>query len=87
MGLIASSPEIADRLKNATLVGEVTATGNYSYASKTTSGRNYLMAGDACAFIDPVFSTGVYLAMTDRVLGRRCGGCVPEPTASARPGR
>jgi len=63
MGLIASSPEIADRLKDATLVGDVTATGNYSYASKTTSGRNYLMAGDACAFIDPVFSTGVYVAM------------------------
>ena len=63
MGLIASSPEIADRLKDATLVGNVTATGNYSYASKITSGRNFLMAGDACAFIDPVFSTGVYLAM------------------------
>jgi flavin-dependent dehydrogenase len=26
-------------------------------------GRNYLMVGDAFAFIDPVFSTGVYLAM------------------------
>lgn len=63
MGLIASSPEIADRLKDATLVGNVTATGNYAYASKTTSGRNFLLAGDACAFIDPVFSTGVYLAM------------------------
>jgi flavin-dependent dehydrogenase len=62
--LIASSPEISDRLKDATLVGEVTATGNYSYASKTTSGRNYVMAGDACAFIDPVFSAGVFLAMT-----------------------
>jgi flavin-dependent dehydrogenase len=61
--LIASSPEISDRLKDATLVGEVTATGNYSYASKVTSGHNYIMAGDACAFIDPVFSAGVYLAM------------------------
>ena len=27
------------------------------------AGRNYLMVGDAYAFIDPVFSTGVYLAM------------------------
>jgi flavin-dependent dehydrogenase len=63
MGLIASSPEIADRLKDATLVGNVIATGNYGYASKTTSGRNFLLVGDACAFIDPVFSTGVYLAM------------------------
>jgi len=63
MRLIASSPEIADRLKDATLVGDVTATGNYSYLSKRTSGDRFLMVGDACAFIDPVFSTGVYLAM------------------------
>ncbi len=63
MGLIASSPEIADRLRDATLVGNVSATGNYSYASKILSGRNFIMAGDACTFIDPVFSTGVYIAM------------------------
>nr|WP_183266950.1 NAD(P)/FAD-dependent oxidoreductase [Acidocella aromatica] len=60
---IAMSPEIADRLKDAELVGEVTATGNYSYLSSTTSGPNFLMVGDACSFIDPVFSSGVYLAM------------------------
>ena len=64
MTLITSCPEIADRLKNATLVGPVAATGNYSYRAKQTSGRHFLMVGDACAFIDPVFSTGVYLAMT-----------------------
>ena len=63
MNVIASCPEIADRLKDATLTGRVTATGNYSYASTKTSGRNFIMVGDACAFIDPVFSTGVYLAM------------------------
>ncbi len=63
MNIIASSPEIADRLKDAELAGEVQATGNYSYGAKITSGRNFLMAGDACGFIDPVFSTGVYLAM------------------------
>jgi flavin-dependent dehydrogenase len=61
--IIASSPEIADRLKDAELVGDVTATGNYSYGAKLTSGRNFIMVGDACAFIDPVFSTGVYVAM------------------------
>jgi flavin-dependent dehydrogenase len=64
MGVIASCPEIADRLKHATLVGSVVATGNYSYGSQRTSGRNFILVGDACAFIDPVFSTGVYLAMT-----------------------
>jgi flavin-dependent dehydrogenase len=85
MGLIASSPEIADRLKDATLVGEVTATGNYSYASKTTSGRNYLMAGDACAFIDPVFSAGVYLAMqTGFWAADAVEMCLSKPRSAAR---
>ncbi len=62
--VIASCPEIASRLQNAELVGEVTATGNYSYGATRASGGKYIMVGDANAFIDPVFSTGVYLAMT-----------------------
>jgi len=64
MSLIDSCPEIAARLKDATLTGTVTATGNYSYGSQRAAGAKFLLAGDACAFIDPVFSTGVYLAMT-----------------------
>ncbi|HEY1857089.1 NAD(P)/FAD-dependent oxidoreductase [Acidocella sp.] len=63
MSIVASCPEIADRLKDAVLAGDITATGNYSYGAKTTSGRHFIMVGDACAFIDPVFSTGVYVAM------------------------
>jgi flavin-dependent dehydrogenase len=69
MSIIASCPEIADRLKDAELVGEVTATGNYSYGAKQTSGEKFIMVGDACAFIDPVFSTGVYIAMTTAFWG------------------
>ncbi|MEY2341760.1 NAD(P)/FAD-dependent oxidoreductase [Acidithiobacillus sp. IBUN Pt1247-S3] len=61
--IIDMSPEIAERLQDATMVGKVTATGNYSYKSSVTSGPNFLMVGDASSFIDPVFSTGVYLAM------------------------
>jgi flavin-dependent dehydrogenase len=64
MAVIESCPEIADRLKDAQLTGAVTATGNYSYGTTKTSGRKFVLIGDACAFIDPVFSTGVYLAMT-----------------------
>jgi flavin-dependent dehydrogenase len=60
---IAKSPELAERLSNATLIGPATATGNYSYRARSMVGRNYMMVGDAYAFIDPVFSTGVYLAM------------------------
>lgn len=54
---------LAERLKNARLVSQVEATGNYSYSASLSHGRNYLLVGDAYAFIDPVFSTGVWLAM------------------------
>jgi flavin-dependent dehydrogenase len=60
---IAKAPALAERLVGATLTGPATATGNYSYRARTMTGRNYLLIGDAYAFIDPVFSTGVYLAM------------------------
>ena len=61
---IALCPELARRLASARLVDErVYATGNYSYTSARSSGRRYLLIGDAYAFVDPVFSSGVYLAM------------------------
>jgi len=61
---IALCPELARRLAGAALVEDrVYATGNYSYASTKSSGARYLMIGDAYAFVDPVFSSGVYLAM------------------------
>jgi flavin-dependent dehydrogenase len=60
---IAQAPKLLERLSDATLVGPATATGNYSYRARSMIGRNYLLVGDAYAFIDPVFSTGVYLAM------------------------
>ena len=60
---IARAPALQQRLAGATLTGPAIATGNYSYRARTMVGRNYLMIGDSYAFIDPVFSTGVYLAM------------------------
>ena len=61
---IALCPELEKRLEGAELIDNlVHATGNYSYTSTRSSGERYLMLGDAYAFIDPVFSSGVYLAM------------------------
>ena len=60
---IALCPPLAERLKNARVVHPPEATGNFSYLSERTHGRNYVMLGDAYAFIDPVFSSGVMLAM------------------------
>ena len=66
---IARCPALAGRLRNARLVSPVTATGNYSYMAEHASGRNYLLLGDAFAFVDPVFSTGVLLAMQSAFVG------------------
>ncbi len=60
---IALCPLLKERMKNASMVSSVTATGNYSYVADRMAGKDYLMIGDAYAFVDPVFSSGVLLAM------------------------
>nr|WP_286197572.1 NAD(P)/FAD-dependent oxidoreductase [Variovorax boronicumulans] len=61
---IAMCPELHDRLRDATLVDDqVHATGNFAYSSTHATGERYVMLGDAFTFIDPMFSSGVYLAM------------------------
>jgi flavin-dependent dehydrogenase len=53
------------RMQDAELIDdEVRATGNYSYDSIRMGGVGWVMVGDAFAFLDPVFSSGVYLAMS-----------------------
>jgi flavin-dependent dehydrogenase len=63
METIALAPKLAERLKDATMVEPATATGNFSYSSDYCRGDNFAMIGDAYAFVDPMFSSGVYLAM------------------------
>jgi flavin-dependent dehydrogenase len=61
---IAMCPPLQARLANASLVDEaVHATGNYSYTGSECCGERFALVGDAFAFVDPVFSSGVYLAM------------------------
>jgi flavin-dependent dehydrogenase len=62
-GILQSLPETAERTRTATIEMPAQATGNYSYQSTRMTGPGFLIIGDAFAFIDPVFSSGVYLAM------------------------
>jgi len=62
-------PPLAERLSAARLLGEAEATGNYSYRCTRSYGDNFLLLGDAYAFIDPVFSSGVMLAMKSAFAG------------------
>ena len=63
MQTLLRTPSVASRMQHAERIAPVHATGNYSYACTQMSGPGWVMAGDAYAFIDPVFSSGVYLAM------------------------
>jgi 2-polyprenyl-6-methoxyphenol hydroxylase-like FAD-dependent oxidoreductase len=66
---IALCAPLNERLQHARLVSAVEATGNYSYACDHSHGSNYLLLGDAYAFIDPMFSSGVLLAMQSAFVG------------------
>jgi flavin-dependent dehydrogenase len=82
---IALCRPLAERLREARLSSPVTATGNYSYSADSTSGRHYLLLGDAYTFIDPVFSTGVFLAMQSAFAGARTiETCLDRPREARR---
>jgi len=69
LATIAKCAPLAARLDQAQLVSSVEATGNYSYSASHSCGERYMMVGDAYAFIDPVFSSGVWLAMNGAAVG------------------
>ena len=85
---IALAPaEMRARMRDAVLVdGEARATGNYSYTSSRMRGERYVLVGDAYAFVDPVFSSGVMLGMNSGVLGAEAidAWLRGEPGAEAR---
>ena len=66
---IALCEPLAKRLERAKLLSAVEATGNYSYTTTHAQGERYLLLGDAFAFVDPVFSSGVFLAMNSAFVG------------------
>jgi flavin-dependent dehydrogenase len=55
---------IHDHVKVGEQVEPVRLTGEYSYHSRRIGGDGFCLVGDAFAFLDPLFSTGVFLALT-----------------------
>ncbi|MBA3272330.1 MAG: tryptophan 7-halogenase [Chthoniobacterales bacterium] len=60
---IAEQPLISGRMHAATRVTPVSVAADFSYRNSTLAGERWLLAGDAAGFIDPVFSSGVFLAV------------------------
>jgi len=60
---VGSRPELHDALKRAEQVRGFTEEGDYSYAMQQIVGDGWVMVGDAGRFVDPIFSTGVSIAL------------------------
>ncbi len=56
-------PLILERMRKAERVAPVYSAGDYSYRNKQLVGDRWMLVGDAAGFIDPVFSSGVFLAI------------------------
>lgn len=60
---VASTPGAARLMAAARRVSEVRFDADYSYLGTVMAGDRWVTVGDAAAFLDPIFSTGVLLAM------------------------
>ena len=60
---IENNAWIKDHLSEGRQFGEYWVTGEYSYRAEHCATDGLLMVGDAFAFLDPVFSSGVFLAL------------------------
>ena len=60
---LSEQPIIAKRMTDARRVSQVYVEADFSYRSARLHGDRWLLAGDAAGFIDPIFSSGVFLAV------------------------
>ena len=79
---IEDSALMRERMRDAVLVSPVRSAGDYSYRNTRLTGDRWLLAGDAAGFIDPIFSTGVFIAIHS---GEQCAELLD--TALDHPGK
>ncbi|KAK7040330.1 hypothetical protein VNI00_009798 [Paramarasmius palmivorus] len=85
---LKNAPGLLRLLGDATFSGSVRSAGDYSYSAPKYAGPHYRIAGDAGAFIDPLFSSGVHLAFTSgftaacTIAAAMRGHCTDEEAAA-----
>ncbi|PVZ15481.1 MULTISPECIES: NAD(P)/FAD-dependent oxidoreductase [unclassified Pseudomonas] len=78
-GFIAQTPDLAEVLQNAVWDTPARTIGGYSANVKALHGQGFALLGNAAEFLDPVFSSGVTIAMRSAsmaaaLLGRQLAG-------------
>ena len=65
---LSAAPHMAEMLEEAELVSGPFIVKDWSYVCERLVGDGYVLAGDAACFVDPLFSSGVHLALMSGVL-------------------
>ena len=60
---IAICPALQERIRGAEQSADARAMRDFTYISRRIAGDGWIMAGDAFGFLDPIYSTGVFLAL------------------------
>jgi len=68
---IATRPDLMEGLQVATQLRSLREEGDYSYAMKQLTDSRLMLIGDAGRFVDPIFSTGVSIALNSSRFGHR----------------
>src|SRR5688572_18642484 len=86
---VAGCPGVRERIANARRVTGHFATKDYSYRSKQVAGDGWVLVGDAFGFLDPLYSSGVLLALRsgEQAADAICDGFETNDTTAAQLGR
>lgn len=60
---VESNRDLSDAMCHARCVNELKVEGDYSYSMENFVGDGFLLVGDAARFVDPIFSSGVSVAL------------------------
>ena len=71
---VAKCPGVQPRIAAAQVAGPFRAAKEYSYRSRQVAGDGWVLVGDAFGFLDPLYSSGVLLAL-------KSGACAAEAIA------
>ncbi|MBL9180404.1 MAG: tryptophan 7-halogenase [Verrucomicrobiaceae bacterium] len=69
---VALCKGLSARLANAERFGPVRGSRQLAYRNRQTCGDGWVMIGDARAFLDPIYSSGLYLALGSAELAAGC---------------
>lgn len=86
---VARCPGLQPRLQSATQIAPIRVAKEYSYCATQAAGEGWVVVGDAFGFLDPLYSSGVLLALKSGQLAADAvaDGLAAGDTSGAQLGR